>query len=184
MADYKVSLRYANSLFGIAQKKKLVDVISKDAELIHSAFEDSRELSVFMGNPVIKTQMKISAINEIFKDKINAETFNFLLFVVNKGRESLLSSIFEKYLGLRDVYMGIINVDVSSASDFTDAQKEHLKKIMEESLDKKIRFRYSIDDGMIGGFVAKVGDTVYDASLKHQLEILKKQFLQGGFKLN
>ena len=59
-----------------------------------------------------------------------------------------------------------------------------MRENFEKLLNKKIRFNFTIDPNVIGGFVAKVGDTVYDASLKNQLEILKKRFLKGGASLN
>jgi F-type H+-transporting ATPase subunit delta len=51
-------------------------------------------------------------------------------------------------------------------------------------LDKKVRLKFRTDNEMVGGFIAKVGDTLYDASIKHQLELLRKQFLTGELSLN
>ena len=109
---------------------------------------------------------------------------DFLKFIVEKNREDLLESIASKFLDFRDKKLGIINVKVISAVPMTEAQKKKLKENYEKLLAKKVRFEFTIDPTVIGGFVAKVGDTVYDASLKNQLEILKKRFLKGGASLN
>jgi len=59
-----------------------------------------------------------------------------------------------------------------------------LQSRLEKILNKKVRLNFKIDLDLVGGFIAKVGDTLYDASIKHQLELLKKQFLTGELSLN
>ena len=55
---------------------------------------------------------------------------------------------------------------------------------MEKKLNKRVRLNYSIDDTILGGFIAKIGDTMHDASIKHQLELLQKKFIEGRVTLN
>jgi F-type H+-transporting ATPase subunit delta len=109
---------------------------------------------------------------------------DFIEFVISKQRESLLQSIGNRFLELRDEYLGIANVEVSAASEFTNEQKNVLQNRLEKILNKKVRLNFKIDLELVGGFIAKVGDTLYDASIKHQLELLKKQFLTGELSLN
>ncbi|MHB8580322.1 MAG: ATP synthase F1 subunit delta [Ignavibacteriaceae bacterium] len=184
MSEYKVSFRYATSLLNTAIEKNIVETVSKDVELIHSAIESSRQFQLALSNPVIKPNIKLSVLEEIFQGKIGDESMNFLKFLVEKKRENLLNSIAAIYLELRDEYLGIVNVNVRSAVKFTDEQISQLKNNLEKYLNKKVRFDFSIDTSTIGGFIAQVGDTVFDASLVHQLELLKKQFLKGGVSLN
>ena len=109
---------------------------------------------------------------------------NFLNFVIEKKRENLLHSIAERYLELRDDHLGIVSVTVTTAFIFAEDQIEKLQKKLEEILGKKIRLNLLVDESLVGGFIAKAGDTMYDASVRHQLELLKKQFLVSGFSLN
>lgn len=184
MSEYKVSVRYAISLLDTAKEKNIIEAVSKDVELIHSAIESSRQLQLALENPVVKSNAKLSVLEDIFKNKISDESMNFLKFIVEKNRESLLSSIASIYLELRDEYLGIVNVNVRTAIKFTDEQISQLKNNLEKYLHKKVRLVFLIDTSTIGGFIAQVGDTVFDASLSHQLELLKKQFLKGGISLN
>ena len=135
-------------------------------------------------SPVIKLQVKSSILNEIFKNKINSDSLNFLQFVIDKKREDLFVNIARKFLELKDEYLGILNVEITAAYEFTDDQKERLKKKFESELNKIIKLKYIIDKELIGGFIARAADTMYDASVKHQLEILRKQFLSGNVSLN
>jgi len=67
-------------------------------------------------------------------------------------------------------------VFVTSATEFSNEQKSVLQSRLEKILDKKVRLNFKTDLNLVGGFIAKVNDTLYDASIRHQLELLKKQF--------
>ncbi len=185
MANYKVSMRYATSLIDLAVERNLMDTISGDIELIVSAMEKSPELSRALASPVIRPETKSAILDEIFKAKINTETMHFVRFLVKKGRENLLYEIALKFLELRDEKLGIVNVDIRTAFELTEQQKNDLRNKIEKMLNKTARIRIKIEPDVVGGFIAQVNDTVYDASIKHQLEILKQQLLKGsGSALN
>ena len=184
MADFKVSMRYATSLIDLAVEKNILDTVSDDVELIAAAMENSPQLARALKNPVIKPEMKSAILDEIFKSKINKETMHFVRFLIKKGRENLLAQIASKFLELRDEKLGVVNVEVRAAYEFNDQQKLNIQSKLEKVLNKKIRFKIIIDPQIIGGFIAKVNDTVYDASIMHQLAILKQQLLKGGVALN
>ena len=184
MKDYKVSLRYASSLLDSAIEKNNLESVAVDMELVYYTLEKNSQVNLMLKSPVIKPQVKSSILNEIFKSKINSDSLGFLLFVVDKKREDLLSSITGKFLELKDEHLGILNVEIAAAYDFSDDQKEQVKKKFESSLNKIIKIKYIINKDLIGGFIARVADTMYDASIKHQLELLRKQFLSGTVSLN
>ncbi|HKI78925.1 MAG TPA: ATP synthase F1 subunit delta [Ignavibacteriaceae bacterium] len=184
MTESKVSTRYANSLLESSLEKRNIETISKDMDLVYSAIKGNSELARALASPIVKPGVKSSILEEIFKSKVSKETMEFLNFIVEKGREDLLASIVQKFLELMDKHNGIVNVNVRSAVELAKDQREKLKQNFEKILNKKVRLNFIIDQDVVGGFVAKVGDTVYDASLKHQLEILKKRFQEGGASLN
>jgi F-type H+-transporting ATPase subunit delta len=184
MAETKVSTRYASSLIDLALENNTLDTLSKDMELVHSAILSSNELNNLLHSPVVKNEMKRSILSEIFKNKISKSSLDFIEFIVDKNREYLLDSIIEKFLEMRDEKLGIVRVEVKTSFDFTDDQKAKLKQRLENILNKKAQLNFIIDSTIVGGFIAKVGDTVYDASIKHQLELLRKEFLQGSVQLN
>ncbi len=184
MSEYNVSFRYASSLLDTSIEKKNLDSTFLDVELIASTLTDNPQLERMLENPIIKQDVKLTVLEEIFKTRIGADTLRFLSFVLEKGREEFLLSILNRFISLRDEHLGIVNVDVRTAFEFTEVQTETLKNNLEKYLKKQVRFNFTLDTTIVGGFIAKVGDTVFDASLKHQLELLKKQFLEGGASLN
>ncbi|MFO7446102.1 MAG: ATP synthase F1 subunit delta [Ignavibacteriaceae bacterium] len=180
MADYKVSLRYAISLLETAKEKKNVDTVSTDMELVVSVIDSNRHLKLMLDSPVVKPKVKKSILSDIFRGKIDEDSLKFIVFVVEKNREEFLLSILRKYLELKDEHLGIVNVKIKAAQEFSDEQSKQLKGRFESLLNKQVRFKFEIDKSIIGGFIARIGDTVYDASIKHQLNILKKQFIEGS----
>ncbi len=187
MADSKVSNRYASSLLDLAVEKKILDAVSKDVEILNSSIEKNAMLRNLLESPVIKPLSKASIMDEILI-KAHPETKKFVRFVIDKNRENLLSGISSAFLRLRNEYIGFVNVSIKTAFEFTDEQKKRLKEKLESLLNKKVGFSFEIDKSLVGGFIAQVNDTVYDASLKHQLESAEnsavgKQYLQRTNKL-
>ena len=184
MNDHKVSIRYAASLLDSAIDKKSLDSVSNDMELVLNTLEGKNQLNLMLKSPVIKPEVKSSILKEIFTTKITEESLKFLQFVIDKKREDHLVNIAKIFLDLKDEYLGIMNVEITTAYEFTEDQQEQVKKKFETNLNKIIKLNYIVNKELIGGFIARVADTMYDASIKHQLEILRKQFLLGNVSLN
>lgn len=180
MAEQKVSTRYATSLLDSAIQKNLLDTVSNDVDFVVSVFGENPNLKRMLENPVIRPEIKTSIIEEIFKDKISPDALEFMLFVIKKKREEILFSILEKFKELRDLKLGFVNVNVVSASEFTDSQKSELKDKLQKMLQKKVRIKYQVDEKILGGFIVQAGDTVFNASIKHQLGLLRKHFTEAN----
>jgi F-type H+-transporting ATPase subunit delta len=184
MADFRILHRYATSLLETTLEKNNLDVITSDIKLLVETLDENRQLQLALESPVIKPETKLSILKEIFETKVSKDSMDFIEFIVIKRREDLLGSIGKRFLELRDEHLGIANVEVSTAVQFSDEQKRLLETKLEKILDKKVRLNFKTDVNIVGGFIAKVGDTLYDASIIHQLELLKKQFLTGEISLN
>jgi len=184
MVSQKVSNRYALSLLSIALEKNILDKVYNDVNLLIKTFNENDELQRVIESPVIRPEMKISILGEIFSRKIDKETLRFIHFIIEKRREEILYSVAKRFTELRNKHLGIVELLVRTAFELNDDQKKILKKRFEKILNKKTIMNFKVDNNLIGGFIAQVGDTVYDASMKHQLELLKKEFIQGGLSLN
>lgn len=184
MSISKVANRYAESLLADAIEKKIIAEVTNDVDVILNAINNSTELKRFLSSPVIKSEIKKNVLKEIFSNKISSHSLKFLEFVVDKKREDILVQIFEKFIELRDDYMGIVRLDVKSAFSLSDDVKEILLKKFESIFNKKIEAKFSLEPNLIGGFVVRFRDTVYDASIKHQLEKLKQNLISGSLSLN
>lgn len=184
MTDSKVSNRYASSLLEVTVEKKNLDIISMDMEYIFKTLQQNVGLKKMLLNPIIKPDVKLSVLMEIFNKDIHPDSMTFLRFILEKNREMVLLDILKKFMELKNNYLGIVEIQVTTAIPFSENQVQELKSTFEQKLKKKVQFIFKIDSSVIGGFIARVNDTLYDASVRHQLEILKKQLLQGNVSLN
>lgn len=176
MSVYRIAYRYANSLMLLVEEKNILKKISDDAELFYNTLNSSKELRAVLKSPVIKIDVKKSLLEKIFEKKISIETVGFINFVVEKNREDILFDVFKEFLALVDKKNGVVKAKVVSAVDLNDQLKLKMVGDLGKKTNKKVSVNYSIDSNIIGGFIVRVEDTVYDASVKHQLSLLRKRF--------
>lgn len=184
MSYGKVAIRYATSFLESSIEKKNIDRAAEDMLVVFNAIESSSLLRRFLENPVVKLEQKKAVLREIFEKHVSSDTLKFIEFIVDKNRENALKDIAEKFLELKDEYSGVARVEIKSAFELNGDQKKMIEQRFESLLNKKIVASYFVDEKVIGGFVAKVKDTVYDASIAHQLELLRQQLLKGSLLLN
>ncbi|RMD49555.1 MAG: F0F1 ATP synthase subunit delta [Ignavibacteria bacterium] len=175
MSEFNVSTRYAKALMEIAEEKNLFDTVSEDMDLVEKTLASSKELRKIIASPIVDSEKKKSIVKAVFENKISPEVLNFLTFVLVKNRDDLFYDIVRRFTELRDVKAGIVNVDITSAVELDDNSRSKMIEKFENYSGKKIRANFSVDDSIIGGFLVRIGDTVVDASVTHQLAELKKQ---------
>jgi F-type H+-transporting ATPase subunit delta len=179
MSVYKVARRYAEAAYGLAEEQKLGDRFASDLAVIQDAIKSSREFVAFLKSPIISRERKRSVLSEVFKSRLSDFTFNFLNLLVEKGREELVGDIAGEFFKIRDDRQGLVTLDVRAAVEMDSDQQKMIVKRFESLTGKKIRAAFSIDKQLKGGFVARIGDTVYDGSLLRQLELLRERFAEG-----
>lgn len=184
MKNMRVARRYAGALMDIAEAGRIIDATAGDLETIASALRGSRELRLLTQSPVVSPAKKAGVLRAIFAGRIGEGTMKFVDLVVAKQREKHLPEIIEQFSLLRDEKMGIVSVNVTSAVEFTPSQEKDLSNELERYTKKKVRVRITVDRAIKAGLVVRIGDTVLDASMRRQLELLKARFLDGGASTN
>jgi F-type H+-transporting ATPase subunit delta len=100
---------------------------------------------------------------------------NFLLLLVDHRRAALLPDIELAYGSLLDAKLGLTRAEVSTGENLPDAVKAELVRALEELIGGKVEAQYRVDAGMIGGARVRVGSTIYDGSVRAQLDRLRAQ---------
>ena len=180
MKNVRVARRYAEGLFEMAVEQKKTEAVGKDLALLRQLAGESRELRLFLKSPVIDKARKQSILRLLFDGKLDVATIRFLDVLADKGREDVLTDIIDQFFAIQDERQGIINVEVKTASDFSADQTTTLEKKLETFTHKRVRITFGLDKQLKGGFVARVGDTVFDGSIKRQLELLRRRFASGN----
>jgi F-type H+-transporting ATPase subunit delta len=178
MSQSRIAHRYAEALMAAAGDGNVLDEVTKDVGAVQSLIAESQEFRLFLHSPVIKREKKEVLLKEIFEKKVTTLMLDFLQLLAQKGRESVLSEIIEEYFKLNDERLGIVNVRLSAAVELTKEQNDSLVKYFESATQKKIQIHAELDKNLIGGFTARVGDTVFDGSVRRQLELLRQRFVE------
>lgn len=184
MSEFVISTRYANALLAISEEKNSFKEVIADISLVKNTLEGSKDLRGLLSNPVINSKTKANIIKEIFNTKVGGVVNNFLQFVLDKGRENLLNDICKRFISLSDEKLNQVNVEITSAVELSELQKNEIEKKLTMIINKNVIADYTINNKIIGGFKAKYNDTVIDASIQHQLELLKKVLFQEDYLKN
>lgn len=179
-----VARRYAKALYEEAERLSKTDVVDRDVEFIRASLSGSRELVSFFESPVISREKKESAVRALFDGKIGALSLQFLTLLIRKEREPILSDILAAYQEMRDEQLNIVEAQVRVAEEMSEAEQKKLSAALSEMTGKKIRLEVSQETDLIGGLVIRIGDTVYDGSVQHQLERLRHRMEAGSYLLN
>lgn len=184
MSEFVISTRYANALMELSEEKGTFEKSVADISLIKNTLDSSKELRHFLISPVIASDKKSAALEEIFNSHVGTDVNKFLSFLVEKGRENFLLDICERFISLSNEKLNQVNVNITSAIELSNAQKDDIKANLEVMINKKIVAEYVVDGKIIGGFKARFNDTVIDASVQHQLELLKKKLFEEDYLKN
>ena len=179
MSEVRAAYRYALSLLSVAEELKTLDKVSSDVDYLEKLIKESREFSLFLKSPVVSKEKKKVTLRTILHDRVSKLTYDFLLLLLSKDREGLLPEIIDRFYRLRDESLGILDVNTRSAVAFTKAQEKELTDQLERVTKKQIRLKNIIDPSLKGGFSVQFDDTVWDASVRHQLETILRWFAEA-----
>lgn len=175
MTEQKVSTRYANAILDIAEQESLTKDIIRDFDLIKTMLDNSRELMNLIKSPVIADWKKKNIFEELILNKVHKLTMNFMLLLINKGRIDLLPSIIIQFGNLYNLHNNRVKAIIKSASVLTESVKSKVMLRLTELTGKIILPEYQTVKSVKGGISIQIDDWVYDATLKTQLELLRKQ---------
>ncbi len=175
MSDSRAALRYAKAILDLAVENKTTDALEKDMQNIVSTISESSELQEMLASPVIMDSAKKEALVAIFKGS-NKITEGAISMLVDNKRVSMLNEVAIKYLILNEKLKGKDIAVVTTAVPLTaDLETKILNKVASLT-GNKVTIENKIDESILGGFVLRVGDLQYDASIANKLSNLKREF--------
>jgi F-type H+-transporting ATPase subunit delta len=176
MKDSRAALRYARAVLNLAKDTKEGAAVNKDMKLIAQTISDNNELDIVLRSPVIKSADKMKVLVAMFQSKINSITLGLFDLLKENKRISIIESIARQYTIIFDFYKNIQEAKVTTAVPITAAiEKQVLAKIVKLT-GEKANLENEIDPNILGGFILRVGDIQYDASISNYLNELKKEF--------
>lgn len=175
MSDSRAALRYAKAILDLAVENKATDALEKDMQNIVGTITGSKELREMLASPVVNGLAKKEALLEIFTGSHSIIEGAISMLVTNK-RVSMLNEVASKYLILNEKLKGKDVAFVTTAVALTPELEEKVLAKVTELTGNKVSIENKIDESIIGGFVLRVGDLQYDASIANKLSNLKREF--------
>ena len=179
MPETRAAHRYAQAIFEVAEAAHILEAVGRDFDFIDRMLRASKEFALFLKSPVINLHKKQAVLDTLFRGKVHQATADFLRLLAAKTREGLLEDIVREFRRLRDRHAGVVNVTALSATDLTPDQQHHLVRRIEAATRQNVRISFGIDPSLIGGFVVRFDDTIWDASVRHELDSLRRRLIEG-----
>jgi F-type H+-transporting ATPase subunit delta len=154
------------------------DRVLKDLRGFEQALAASSELAVALASPSISRPRKRAVVSRLAETLgITGIARNFLLVLIDHRRTTALSEILDAFERMLDERRGILKADVTSASPLEQRHQDALVQRLELMTGKKIGLILKVNGDLVGGLVVRMGSTVYDGSVRGQLEALGRQLL-------
>lgn len=178
MASTKdIAQRYAGAWLDAAVEKESLDSIRGEIAAFEQLCRDSEPFVEFITDKVIPGDVKQRILGELFEGKVQDITLNFLYLLASRRRARYLPEILEACREILDEWDGVVNADVTSAVALSSEQEGDLKTGLEGYTGKSVRMKTAVNPDLIGGFVVRVGDQVFDSSLATQLQRVRQSLV-------
>ena len=176
-----VARRYATALFKVGIEDGQVEKYGKKIKIFADFLESDQEIKLYLVTPLYeKTQRQ--QVLETLLEKLNLSEVvrRFIMLLFEKKRLIFLKDICEYYGALLDEYKGICRAEVITAVALDKEDINKIKERLKEITGKKeVVLEIKEDPSLIGGIITKIGDVIYDGSIKTQLNILKENIKRG-----
>ena len=180
MSVETVARRYATALADIVTKTNETNKIKTELKSWESLIAENANLHEVFGNPAIQQTQKEKVLESLIEKTQPAKTTaNFLRILLRNGRLTELAQINNKFESVLQERSGVISAKITSARPLGDDEKRELQSNLEKMTGKRVDLDFDINQELIGGVVTTIGSTVYDGSVKTQLENLKAQLATG-----
>ena len=177
MNQSKISVRYAKAFFELAVEKNMLDTAIADMQLLDNVSNTIPEFREFIQNPLVVPGDKKKIVSELFSQRMAKASVDFLNLIIENKRENCLHTILLNIAEMYKKHEGITSVQVSVANAMNDAQKQQLTSMIENQYKTKAFLTETVDSSLLGGFVLRIDDTLFDASVKTKLMNIKKELL-------
>lgn len=179
MSDRIIARRYAGALYEEARRNGEVSTVDADVAILRESLADARELVRFLQSPIISRDKKQTVVERLLSNRLQPLTMRFIRLLIENEREYLLPEIVTSYTQLRDVQEGVVEAMATLPVPPAEKEKQRLAEAVERLTGKRVRLSVRQDPRILGGVIVRVGDTVYDGSVLHQLQNLREQWQPG-----
>ncbi len=178
MSVETVARRYAAALADVVKDSSETETIKSELKSWEDLINSNPDLQTAFSNPAISQADKEKILNNLIeKTAPTRTTANFLRVLIRNGRLTEIGEINAKFASVLEERSGVVSANITSARELSETQKNEVLLNLELLTGKRINLEFKTDESLIGGMVTRIGSTVYDGSVKTQLQELKQQMI-------
>ncbi len=180
MKSQAAALRYAKALFGLAKEERRLADVREELDRFGELLEAHADLRGALQQPLHPAHERKAVVKALAPlAQQSALLVNFYSFLIDQRRLVDFQAIREEFDRLADEDAGLTTAHVVAASPLDERRRDRLRRALSERTGREVRLEVSVDPDLIGGAVAKVGDLVFDGSLRTQLSQLRANLTKG-----
>jgi F-type H+-transporting ATPase subunit delta len=166
--------RYARALFGLAREESRVEVIRAELCGLSDLITQTSELRVVLLTPLYPARERKGVMNGLSaRLNLSKSVRHFFAFLIDQRRLLDVAGVRDEYERLADEATGVVTAEVTAAAPLDERRRERLQRALSHHTGQQVLLDVSIDPSLIGGAIAKVGDLVFDGSVRAQLARLR-----------
>ena len=169
---------YAEALFAVAQAEGTLETVGEELYRFAKTVEGEGRLREALTDPSLPADRKNSVIQEILGQRANRHTVSLLKFVVEQGRARDLPEITQMFAEMAAGRHNRVLAEVRTALPLDEQRRARLAEALAKATGREVELKVLVDPAVIGGVVARVGDQVFDGSIRRKLELARHQLLQ------
>jgi F-type H+-transporting ATPase subunit delta len=163
--------RYAEAAFEIGREDRALDAWERDLERLRAVLADE-EVRALAEHPAVAYADKERVLRRVAGD-VSDEAMNLVLLMIRRGRPGAIDKMVDRFGELVRRERGVALAEVRTALPLDDEQREALTERLHELTDQQIEINEVVDESLIGGITVRIGDQLYDASVRTRLERLR-----------
>ncbi len=180
MPNPRLAARYAKSIIDLCVEQNSLDETLADMQYLSGVCNESKDFTNLLRSPVINADKKHRIIDAVVGAKLKPLSKAFVNLLINKGREENLPEIAEAFIQQYKDLKNIKTVTVTTATPMSDSVKQAIMTQVVAALpEASIEMKEEVREEIIGGFVLQMGDKLFDASIRRDLNDVKKQFAKN-----
>ena len=176
MKQSRVTIRYAKALFQLVIEQDTLEQSYNDMVLLDAVCTESKELSLLLKSPIVKTDKKLKILENIFGSKIGKVTMSFINIITVKKRESLLTLIASSFITLYKTHNKIATATAITAAPLDESLRAEVIRFIKKHGDDNVKLTEKVDSTIIGGAIIRMGDKQLDASVSKAIFELRQIF--------
>lgn len=177
MSNSIVAKRYASALFQIAKEQNIITAVEEELRAVREVLQYNNDLKVVMKSSKLSIEKKKEFLKAAFAT-VNVYVLNTLLLLIDRHRENEMVEVVNQFIHLANEEMGIAEAKVYSVRPLTESEREAISAVFAAKIGKKsLQIENFVDSDLLGGIVLRIGNRIYDGSLRGKLNRLQRKLL-------